>query len=200
MGRNSVEKDRKINPKKHLEIITGLIDFLQTNSLAASNMDDIALGLNKSKATLYKYFTSKEAMVDALVMYKVEEISKFVLILNNENIPFIDRYEQSFALLLSHIGVITNDFLQDLKEVFPEIYAKIELLIQLAAHELAKYYQKGMDLGLFNNLNAMLLSQNDFVFFRTLTDPDFLKANHLSMQQAFEDFYKIRCLGLLPFK
>jgi hypothetical protein len=42
-----------------------------------------------------------------------------------------------------------------LKEVFPEIYAKIELLIQLAAHELAKYYQKGMDLGLFNNLNAM---------------------------------------------
>jgi AcrR family transcriptional regulator len=59
MGRNSVEKDRKINPKKHLEIITGLIDFLQTNSLAASNMDDIALGLNKSKATLYKYFTSK---------------------------------------------------------------------------------------------------------------------------------------------
>lgn len=197
VGRNHVNKKRKENPKKRQEIIDGLIEFFKTNSLAITNMDDVAAGLNKSKATLYKYYRSKEEMVGALVDFKVREISKFVVLLNDENIDFVARYELSFKLLESHIVDISNEFLKDLKIVFPSIFNKIELLINVAVKELSLYYQKGMEQGVFNQLNALLLSQNDFIFFKTLTDPEFLSANNLSIQQAFKDFYQIRCKGLL---
>jgi AcrR family transcriptional regulator len=198
MGRNSIVKERKANPKKRLEIVLGLVAFLKDNSLADSNMDDIASGLSKSKATIYKYFKSKEVMVDAFVDYKVARIAGFVPLLKDESIPYILRYEQSFKLLEENISEISNEFMKDLKELFPEVYQKIELLIQLAVRELSAYYSEGMKRGVFNQLNARLLSSNDFVFFQTLIDPEYLKQNNLSVAQAFKDFYDIRCKGLIP--
>ncbi|MFT4969423.1 MAG: AcrR family transcriptional regulator [Chitinophagales bacterium] len=197
MGRNSVVKERTKNPAKQQAIIEGLIEFFRTHSLAQSNMDEIALGLNKSKATLYKYFQSKEEMVEELVSFKVKMISGFVPILYDENLAFFDRYKKSFELLHTHIGDISNDFLEDLKTVFPEIYLQIESLIDLAVRELAGYYQKGMERGIFNNLNAKMLSQIDFILFQTITDPVYLKDNQLTLARAFQDFYDIRCRGLL---
>ena len=197
MGRNSIIKERKQNPKKRLEIIDGLIVFFKSHSLAQSNMDEIAEGLKKSKATLYKYFKSKEEMVDALINHKIEKIVGFVPILIDDEIPFFDRYEQSFSLLHNHISDITIDFMDDLKTVYPLIYKNIELLIDLAVRELAAYYNEGMERGVFNVLNAKMLSQIDFILFQTLTDPIYLKANGLTVGEAFQDFYNIRCQGLL---
>lgn len=197
MGRNSIVKERKQNPKKRLEIIDGLIVFFKSHSLAQSNMDEIAEGLKKSKATLYKYFKSKEEMVDALINHKIEKIVGFVPILIDDEIPFFDRYEQSFSLLHKHISDITIDFMDDLKTVYPLIYKNIELLIDLAVRELAAYYNEGMERGVFNVLNAKMLSQIDFILFQTLTDPIYLKANGLTVGEAFQDFYNIRCQGLL---
>lgn len=199
VGRNSIKKERLHNPKKKLAIIEDLIIFYQdvNNSLANSNMDEIAKGVNRSKATLYKYYKSKEEMVNDLVDYKVQEISKFVLFLHDETLSFVKRYELSFQILENNISDISNEFISDLKNVFPKIYEKIKLLIELAVHELAKFYETGMKKGVFNSLNAKLLSQNDFSIFIMLTDPQFLKDNNLTMQQAFKDFYDIRCKGLL---
>ena len=197
MGRNAIKKERINNPKKELEIIELLITYLRTNSLSNSNMDEIAAGLNKSKATIYKYFKSKEELVDAVITYKIEKISAFVLILHNPNEPFLSRLEHSFNLLEEHIIDISNDFIDDLKNHFPTVYVKIESLIQLAVNELSKYYNEGMEKGVFNRLNAKMLSQNDFIFFRVLTDPTYLKENNLTMSQAFNDFYQIRCLGII---
>lgn len=197
MGRNSVSKERKKNPRKQLEIINGLVEFFKVHSLANSNMDEIAEGLQKSKATLYKYFESKEEMVDALINYKITMIMGFVPVLKDDKIPFFDRYKKSFSLLHEHISDISIDFMADLKTVYPQIYKNIELLIDVAVRELATYYKQGMEQGIFNPLNATMLSQIDFILFQTLTDPAYLRENKLSVAEAFHDFYTIRCNGLL---
>ena len=197
MGRNAIIKKRSANPKKKQGIIDGLVVFFRSNSLAESNMDQIAEGLNKSKATLYKYFKSKEEMVDAVIDYKVKMITGFVPILHNADIDYIERYSLSFDLLQTHIRDIGNDFLSDIKTMFPSIYQKVMLLVELAVHELSDYYTEGMKRGIFNRLNAKMLSQMDFIFFQTLTDPVYLKENDLTLSEAFRDFYDIRCQGLL---
>lgn len=197
MGRNAIIKKRSANPKKKQGIIDGLVVFFRSNSLAESNMDQIAEGLNKSKATLYKYFKSKEEMVDAVIDYKVKMITGFVPILHNADIDYIERYSLSFDLLQTHIRDIGNDFLSDIKTMFPEVYQKVMLLVELAVHELSAYYMEGMKRGIFNRLNAKMLSQMDFIFFQTLTDPVYLKENDLTLSEAFRDFYDIRCQGLL---
>jgi AcrR family transcriptional regulator len=197
MGRKPTTKSRLKRPDKQHEIVVQLTEFFKQNRLSESSMDDVALYLNKSKATIYKYFKSKEQIVEAIIDTKVKEIAGFVFILRNENIDFFKRYELSYDLLASHIADISNELLIDLKELYPEIYLKIENLIDLAVGELKSYYEEGMRKGIFNKLNSSILAQNDLMFFRLLTNPEFLVSNGITMEEAFADFYKIRCFGLL---
>jgi AcrR family transcriptional regulator len=197
MGRKPLAKSRMKSPEKQLSMIIDLVDFFKKNRLSEVNMDDVALYLNKSKATIYKYFRSKEQIVEALIDYKIREIAGFVFILRNDKIEFFDRYRLSYNLLSEHISDISNELLTDLKNMYPDIYIKIEKLIEVAVQELKAYYEDGMQKGIFNELNSGLLAQNDLMFFQLLTNPDFLTSHNLTMEKAFADFYQIRCNGLL---
>lgn len=197
MGRKPLAKSRMKSPEKQLSMIIDLVDFFKKNRLSEVNMDDVALYLNKSKATIYKYFRSKEQIVEALIDYKIKEIAGFVFILRNDKIEFFDRYRLSYNLLSEHISDISNELLTDLKNMYPDIYIKIEKLIEVAVQELKAYYEDGMQKGIFNELNSGLLAQNDLMFFQLLTNPDFLTSHNLTMEKAFADFYQIRCNGLL---
>jgi AcrR family transcriptional regulator len=197
MGRKPLLKKRLKRPDKQKEIIEKLTDFFKENRLSENNMDQVAAFLNKSKATIYKYFRSKEQMVDLLISHKIKNIAQFAYILRDEKIEFFERYKLSYELLSNNIADIPNELLIDIQELYPAIYAKIELLIETAAAELKAYYEKGIALGIFNKLNAAILAQNDLMFFQLLSNPQFLIDNKLSMNQAFKDFYQIRCYGLL---
>lgn len=197
MGRKPLTKKRLKRPDKQIEIIEKLTDFFKENRLSENNMDQVAAYLNKSKATIYKYFRSKEEMVDLLITHKIKSIAQFAFILRDDKIDFFKRYQKSYQLLSNNIADIPNELLIDIQELYPAIYQKIELLIQTAVAELKAYYEKGIELGIFNKLNANILAQNDLMFFQLLTDPQFLIDQGLSMDQAFKDFYQIRCLGLL---
>lgn len=197
MGRKPLTKKRLKRPDKQREIIEKLTDFFKENRLSENNMDQVAAYLNKSKATIYKYFRSKEEMVDLLITHKIKSIAQFAFILRNDEVDFFERYNLSYELLSNNIADIPNELLIDIQELYPAIYQKIELLIETAAAELKAYYEKGIELGIFNKLNATILAQNDLMFFQLLTNPQFLIDNKLSMNQAFKDFYQIRCYGLL---
>lgn len=197
MGRKPLTKKRLKRPEKQQEIIEKLTDFFKENRLSENNMDQVAAYLNKSKATIYKYFRSKEEMVDVLISHKINSIAQFAFILRDENINFFERYKKSYELLSNNIADIPNELLIDIQELYPTIYLKIELLIATAVKELKAYYEQGIALGIFNNLNSTILAQNDLMFFQLLTNPQFLIDNKLTMNQAFKDFYQIRCYGLL---
>jgi AcrR family transcriptional regulator len=197
MGRKPLAKSRLKRPDKQREIVLSLTEFFKVRRLSDTNMEDVAQYLNKSKATIYKYFRSKEQIVEAIIDTKINEISNFAIILRNEEIDFFKRYQMSYELLASHIADISNELLADLQTLYPSIYRKIEVLIDLAVRELRLYYEEGMNRGIFNRLNSGILAQNDLMFFQLLTNPEFLLNNQITMEQAFADFYKIRCFGLL---
>lgn len=197
MGRKPLTKKRLKRPDKQIEIIEKLTDFFKENRLSENNMDQVAAYLNKSKATIYKYFRSKEEMVDLLITHKIKSIAQFAFILRDDKIDFFKRYQKSYELLSNNIADIPNELLIDIQDLYPSIYQKIELLIETAVSELKTYYEKGIELGIFNKLNVNILAQNDLMFFQLLTNPQFLINQGLSMDQAFKDFYQIRCLGLL---
>ena len=197
MGRKALTKKRLLRPDKREAMMLQLVEFFKDNRLSENNMDDIASYLNRSKATIYKHFRSKEDIINAIIEMKITAISGFVVLLNDDSIDYFERYKKSFELLTEHIVDISTEFLSDLKTMYPPIYAKIEQLIELAVEQLSIYYKNGMKLGIFNQLNPKLLAYNDFLFFRSMTDPDFLSQHGLTMGEAFADFYDIRCKGLL---
>lgn len=161
-------------------------------------MDDIAKQMDISKATLYKYFSSKDEIIDLIVDQFVSSIEENDV----EDLPGADtsyeqRFRNTFVRTLMIASYRSEPFLKDLRETFPELYGKLESAIAARNERLRKFYEKGMNEGVFSQQNATLLLMQDELIFRNLVDPIYLMKQNLTLRNALWDYYLIKKRQLL---
>lgn len=159
-------------------------------------MDEVAKQLKISKATLYKHFRSREEIIEMALVVKLNDIGSFKEMLFDESQPYIDRYFNSIHLFFAEISGISTEFLLDLKKLYPQIWKRVEFFREYATTLLKAFYSKGVEGGVFNNIDPAILVLNDKMFFDAISDPDFLIQNGLSLQKAFRDYFTLRTQGL----
>lgn len=196
MGRKPVTKERIDNPQQKEEWARVLLPVYIKNGLKKLSMDEVAKQLNVSKATLYKHFSSREEIVEVALVVKLNDIGSFKEMLFDENQPYIDRYFNSIHLFFAEISGISTEFLLDLKNLYPEIWKRVEFFREYAATLLKAFYSKGIKGGVFNDIDPAILVLNDKMFFDAISDPEFLMQNGLSLQKAFRDYFTLRTQGL----
>jgi AcrR family transcriptional regulator len=198
MGRKSVRKKRNTNPLKKEKYVILLIPIFQQYGLNKFTMDDIAAELGISKATLYHYFSSKDEIISSILKHILSGIREFEPVILNEEIEYIDRYFQALQVLYENTQGISNIFLSDLKEGYPQLWTLVDQFSEHSIQVLKTFYDAGKRSGNFNNIHTAILAASDRMFFHTLSDPAFLEANKLTMREAFEEYFKLKCSGLLP--
>ena len=196
MGRKPVTKERIDNPQLKEEWVRVLLPIYIKNGLKRMSMDEVAKQLNVSKATLYKHFSSREEIVEMALVVKLNDIGSFKEMLFDESQPFIDRYFNSIHLFFAEISGISTEFLLDLKKLYPDIWKRVEFFREYAATLLKAFYSRGIESGVFNNIDPAILVLNDKMFFDAISDPEFLMQNSLSLQKAFRDYFTLRTQGL----
>lgn len=197
MGRKSINKTRSNSVAKKEELIQRLIPFLQEKGLQGITMDNMAAAMDISKATVYKYFQSREEILAAVIAFKLEEIKHFEEHLNNVKVEYLDRYKNAVQYLSAHISDITNLFLADLKTYFPHLWQLIDAFKDYCMQALKTYYNEGIRKGYFNKINPAIMVMSDQFFLDKLTDPDFLVTHKLSIQQAFDEYFRMKFYGIM---
>lgn len=197
MGRKPLEKQRSQDPVKRRQLASLLISSLNGDSLKDLTMDDIALRLGKSKATIYKYFRSQEELLDLALTEKLENIGGFVPILNDQSRSFVQRYRDGLAHLSIHLEDITSSFLADLKSDFIHLWNKIQEFQKMAGMVLRNFYQEGLDKGIIENIHPGIMVLSDQVLFNAMLEPTFLEENQLTTKEAFEYYFQMKFFGLL---
>jgi AcrR family transcriptional regulator len=161
-------------------------------------MDDIAKQMDISKATLYKYFSSKDEIVELIVDQFVQGIEENdAADLPGAAASYVERFRNTFVRTLLIAGYRSEPFLKDLRETFPELYGKLESAIAARIERLRQFYQQGMKEGVFNEQNATLLIMQDELIFRNLMDPVYLMKYSLTLRNALWDYYLIKKRQLL---
>lgn len=196
MGRKPVNKTRIDNKEQKEAWVRTLLPIYVNNGLKRFTMDDIAGHLEISKTTLYKHFRSREEILELALEVKLADIGSFKEDLFDEEQPFMDRYFNAMRTFFREISGISTEFLGELKHTYPHIWKKVDFFREYAANLLKIFYHHGIEQGFFHDINPLVLVINDKLFFQTISDPDFLKENKLSMQDAFHDYFKLRCYGL----
>ncbi len=197
MGRKSINKTRSNSPEKKEELIQRLIPFLQEKGLQGITMDNMAAAMDISKATVYKYFQSREEILATVIAFKLEEIKHFEEHLNDIKVEYLDRYKNAVQYLSANISDITNLFLADLKTFFPHLWQLIDAFKDYCMNELKAYYNEGIRKGYFNKINPEIMVLTDQFFLDKLTDPDFLVTHKLSIQQAFDEYFRMKFYGIM---
>lgn len=197
MGRKSVRKQRNANPKRREKYILQLLPVFYEYGLQALSMDDICTKLNISKATLYNYFATKEEMVAAILEHVLGEIAGFEKIITSKELSFLDRYFSSVQLLTKSVAGISNLFLNDLQTNFPELWQNVRDFRDYAATVLKDFYEEGKRENILTGFSTNILVLSDRLFFDALSEPKVLAANNLTIENAFKEYFKLKCFGMI---
>lgn len=197
MGRKPVDKERADNPRVKEKWIKILAPVYFQNGLRKFTMDDIAGKLGISKATLYKYFASREEILHEIVQYKIAEIEVFEDDLRDENIDFTERFFDIIKGASFLLAEISERFLSETKETHPELWQRINQFQDRALFVAEAFYRRGIESGnMHADLNPRLLALTDKMFIRSVSNRRFLKEYEVSLKEAFDGFYLMKSRGI----
>jgi AcrR family transcriptional regulator len=197
MGRKPVDKERFDAPELKKAWIKRIASLFLQQGFTIFTMDEISARLRVSKATLYKYYASKEVILDAVVRYKIEEIEAFEPLLQDNQIGFTERYFDVIKAASLTLAEFSSQFVQDIKQKYPELWEKIHSFQDRALSAAQKFYQHGIDKGIMHaNLNPHLLALTDKIFIYAAANPNFLKEHNISLEEAFDGFFQMKSKGI----
>ncbi|MCF8275894.1 MAG: TetR/AcrR family transcriptional regulator [Flavobacteriales bacterium] len=197
MGRQSVDKERVKDPKKRDLWINELLPHFIQRGIKEVPIDEVVSILGKSKATIYKHFESHHEIVSLVIQRKLQQLQHFQPMLEDEKRSYQERYVLAVGYVSKHLGDVSNLFLSDLKEVYPDLWELINGFKQMALSILKNFYQDGIADGKFQDINPDLMVLSDELFFDALTNPEYLTSKGLNLQAAFEGYFKMRFYGIL---
>jgi len=90
-------------------------------------MSDLAGEIGMSKKTLYVHFSSKTALLDAVIDDKLARTQADLgAVVDDEELVFAERLERLLASLRSHLAEIQPAFVRDVRKEAPELFARIQ--------------------------------------------------------------------------
>ncbi len=200
MGRKPIDKIRVDDPYLKDTWVKELANLYLQHGLGKFTMDKIAKKLNISKATLYKYFASKDEIIDAVVQYKIHEIITFEDLLADSNIDFSERFFDIIKTASIMLAEISGQFLHDTKIKHPELFSKMNTFQDRALSASEKFYQQGIETGVLNDINPKILALTDKMFIQAVSNPRFLKDHGISIKEAFDSYFLMKSKGIFKSK
>ena len=197
MGRQSIEKERIKDPIKRERWIDELLPHFIQRGIKDVPIDEVISILGKSKATIYKHFESHHEIVSLVTARKLNDLKHFAPILSYNSKSYQDRYMLAVAYISKHLGDISNVFLSDLKEAYPDLWNLVNSFKLMALSELRTFYVNGIQEGTFADIDPDLMVLSDELFFDVLTNAEYLTSKGLNLQVAFESYFKMRFHGIL---
>lgn len=163
-----------------------------------TTMDEISRELQISKKTIYKFFPSKENLV--------EEITNVMM---NDAVCEIDGILESegnvvtkFVNLLNHyntnISKFSNRWYRDLQLHTPHIWEKMDKLREEKIIRVARrLLEQGKREKLIEHYPSEIIVAAFIATFRDVVNPDFILANKFSMAQALKYSFELLLNGIL---
>ena len=116
-------------------IVTGARRHFLAQGFRGVTMDDLATELGMSKKTLYAHFTSKLALVEAVLREKLEAVEADLSTISSDtSADFLDLLRELLACVARHSSEIRPPFVRDMRRESPATFTVVEerrrLLIQ----------------------------------------------------------------------
>lgn len=170
---------------------------IRRNKFSQLKIDEIAKYMDISKVTLYKHFSSKDEIIQRVVMYYINYLQGADTFVKDDSVSYVERFQMTFLQSLICVAFISDLFLNDLKEFYPHHFEDLAAAQQSRIKNLQTFFESGMKQKIFNKLNAVLFMVQDDAVLRRFMEPSFSIQYDVTLKQAIMDFYKMKEYQLL---
>ncbi len=154
-------------------------------------MDDIASGLRISKKTIYKYYDSKEQLVEAAFRTFMVSASGYVSEVSMSPNPSVVKLVLILRHMLKESSTISNQFLVDLQNDMPALWKEFDTFRGgMMRKVVPKIFKQGVEEGYVRDAPVPLVVTIFISGIRSVLKKEFLDETGFTMNQALGHFYK----------
>lgn len=190
---NSQISDKKNETR--VKLMNKLLPYLRKNGLQSVRMDEISRVMEISRATLYKYFSTKEEIVEFIVDGFIEYMKELTHNPLDSVQSFGTRFLQIFEQTISLVVYFSDIILQDLETSYPDIFDRFNEAMREREEKILAFFEEGKQKGVFNQLNGRLLIKQDEIL-RGMFDVKYLMTNQFTVQQVLYDYFQLKRIQL----
>ncbi|MGI6434831.1 MAG: TetR/AcrR family transcriptional regulator [Syntrophomonadaceae bacterium] len=178
------------------KIAESAINQILKFGLRKFTIDDITAELGISKKTVYKYFNSKNQLIEyALDNYLAAELNK-----QNQVMTLNKSFRKRFEALTSPANhkQIPTRLLAELQQFFPELWDKCEEVIQITRNQIIQIYADGIKNGeIRSEVHPAVIDLVVKNAIAGVLDYRFLAENDIGLIQALEGVKSMVLYGIL---
>lgn len=166
-----------------------------------TTMDELSSELRISKKTIYKYFPSKEKLVEEITNNFRQNVAAQLAVIFESAEPAVNKMISIMRFLGNMIFRISDKMLVDLQIHYPEIWKDIdEFRTKLMTKNLTQLVKQGKKEGFFADYPEDLIVTIFVGSIRAVVNPSFLVNYQRSYQETLEISFSILLNGLITEK
>jgi len=182
-------------------ILSAFLELSKTKGFYRVTMDELAAEAGMSKRTLYRYFSSKDQIIEATLDRFMTEMAFKV----EELVSACHKPEEIFANMLSllyHAGrtIINPLVLEDLRQHYPHYWRKIDEFRIKRAEDiinaiLLSNYDKNQDYT--RELDARIVTKAVLASVQAVANPEFIITNGFTFEYTIKQLMDFFQYGLI---
>lgn len=177
-------------------IINAFIEETRTNGIKFT-MDDLAKRLGMSKRTLYEQFSSKVAILDAIIDMTIEEFDEQTRrIIENPDLTLLEKIRKTIIVVPKHNEFYDLRILEQLKRSYPAQWERVHQEFN-QWDDLKMLLKEGMREGIIRDMNIDLLMKLIIDAANTTLDRQFFFKHNISITEGFETIVDVLLMGIV---
>ena len=159
-------------------------------------MDEIAQDLVMSKNTIYKHFTGKIEMAEALFERLEKEINHELSLIEESSKDPLEIISKSIFFIQHKLAPWFEHFLGDIKFELPGLWTRFVSFRNEKISEVKTLVEAGIKKGKFRKINPALAVRMYMGAVDNVLNPEFLEQERISFSDALEGVLDIWSIGI----
>lgn len=183
-----------------ITIVEKAMEKFMAHGFSRVTTDEISQELGISKKTLYKYYETKDKLVDAVLDYVMSNLaSKFDAVMARPDLNPVDKMEGFFEIISTYVWRVSPALMQDLQRNRPDLFQRIMAFReQNIRSRLATLLKEGQSQGLIRQeIDATLAIDAFLAVVNTIMVPAYLINSPHSPKTAFTQLHDLFLFGIL---
>ena len=162
-------------------------------------MDEMASELGISKKTMYKYFPSKDDLIDAITEWQMIRVLGRVKEIVNSPDDFIEKIHNLWSFVGETYSRMSKQYHDDMRRFRPDLWKRIEeFRNQHLIENATKLIDEGIKRGVFReDVNKEILVLHYVSAVQAILCPEVLVQHSFSAEEAFKTILRVTFDGIL---
>lgn len=159
-------------------------------------IDDIALNLHCAKKTIYKYFATKEELLNAMINHGFDSIYKNKLEIIHSNLDYKEKLKQAMIALPPIYQYFDFTLLNQLQQKYPRVYQNLTSKLETNWEPIIELINQGQANNMIKDIDISILQTMVTSTIESYLNSNVLKNNGLTYQQGLEKMMNIIMEGI----